>query len=174
MPHRFVQIAGKAIESTIIVPRVSSENRQYYPVDYLTKDFIIGDSAQAIYDAPLWNFSIVASKLHLTWIATVCGKLEKRFRYSNTLGWNTFPIPKLTEKNIDDLNTSAENILIAREENFPSTLAELYNPSKMPQNLIKAHKENDEMIERIYIGRKFRNDTERLEQLFKLYNKLNK
>ncbi len=174
MPHRFVQIAGKAIESTIIVPRVSSENRQYYPVDYLTKDFIIGDSAQAIYDAPLWNFSIVASKLHLTWIATVCGKLENRFRYSNTLGWNTFPIPKLTEKNIDDLNTSAENILIAREENFPSTLAELYNPSKMPQNLIKAHKENDEMIERIYIGRKFRNDTERLEQLFKLYNKLNK
>ena len=102
MPHRFVQIAGKAIESTIIVPRVSSENRQYYPVNYLTKDFIIGDSAQAIYDAPLWNFSIVASKLHLTWIATVCGKLENRFRYSNTLGWNTFPIPKLTEKNIND------------------------------------------------------------------------
>ena len=97
-----------------------------------------------------------------------------RFSYSNTLGWNTFPIPKLTEKNINDLNTSAENIIIAREENFPKTLAELYTPSEMPPNLLKAHKENDEIIERIYIGRQFRNDTERLEQLFKLYNKLNK
>ncbi len=172
MPHRFVQIAGKATETTIIVPRVSSENRHYYPVDFLTKDFIIGDSAQAIYDAPLWNFSIIASKLHLTWIATVCGKLENRFRYSNTLGWNTFPIPKLTEKNINDLNISAENILIAREENFPSTLAELYNPSKMPSNLKKAHDLNDEIIERIYVGRKFMNDTERLEKLFELYNTL--
>ncbi len=174
MPHRFVQIAGKAIERTIIIPRVSSENRHYYPVDYLTKDFIIGDSAQAIYDAPLWNFSIVASKLHLTWITTVCGKLENRFRYSNTLGWNTFPIPQLTEQNICDLNMSAEKILIARKENFPSNLAELYKPSKMPSNLKKAHDQNDEIIERIYIGREFMNDTERLEKLFKLYNSLDK
>ena len=174
LPHRFVQIAGKAIKSSIVIPRVSSENRNYYPVDYLTEDYIIGDRNFAIYDSPLWNFALISSKLHLVWISTVCVRLEMRFSYSNTLGWNTFPIPKLTEKNINDLNLSAENILIVREENFPSTLAELYTPSKMPPNLIQAHEENDEIIERIYIGRKFRNDTERLEQLFKLYNKLNK
>jgi hypothetical protein len=95
-----------------------------------------------------------------------------RFSYSNTLGWNTFPVPKLTDKNKDDLTRCAEGILLAREAHFPATIAELYDPEKMPDDLRAAHDRNDEVLERIYIGRRFRNDTERLEKLFELYTKM--
>jgi hypothetical protein len=96
-------------------------------------------------------------------------KDEEWFRYSNTLGWNTFPVPTLTEKNKADLTRCAEDILLAREAHFPATIADLYDPEKMPADLREAHERNDEVLERIYIGRRFRNDTERLEKLFDLY-----
>lgn len=102
----------------------------------------------------------------------ICGQLETRIRYSNTLGWNTFPLPKLTEQNKADLTRCAENILLAREAHFPATIADLYDPETMPEDLRRAHDENDETLERIYIGRRFRNDTERLEKLFELYTKM--
>jgi hypothetical protein len=158
--------------STIVVPRVSSENRPYLPVGYTTAGTIVGDSAFALFDAPLWNMSLIASRLHLVWIATVCGKLETRYRYSNTLGWNTFPVPTLTDKNKVDLTRCAEDILLAREVHYPATIADLYDPETMPANLREAHERNDETLERIYIGRRFRNDTERLEKLFELYTKM--
>ncbi len=116
--------------------------------------------------------ALIASRLHLVWIATVCGKLETRYRYSNTLGWNTFPIPALTEKNKADLTRCAEDILLAREHFFPATISELYDPDSMPADLRTAHEHNDEVLERIYIGRLFKNDTERLEKLFDLYSKM--
>jgi hypothetical protein len=125
-----------------------------------------------MYGAPLWSLALIVSKIHLAWIGTVCGRLEMRFRYSNTLGWNTFPIPVLTEKNKTDLTKCAEGILLARESHFPATIAELYEPEKMPKNLRDAHDRNDEVLERIYIGRRFKNDTERLEKLFELYTKM--
>jgi hypothetical protein len=133
---------------------------------------IVSDNAFALYDAPLWNMALIASRLHLVWIATVCGKLETRYRYSNTLGWNTFPVPTLSEKNKADLTRCAEDILLAREAHFPATIAELYDPDKMPADLRAAHERNDEVLERIYIGRRFRNDTERLEKLFEMYTKM--
>ena len=116
--------------------------------------------------------AIAVSRLHLAWVATVCGKLETRYRYSNTLGWNTFPVPKLTEQDKIALIRTAENILLAREAHFPATIADLYDPEAMPDDLRRAHEENDEALERIYIGRRFRNDTERLEKLFELYTKM--
>ncbi len=116
--------------------------------------------------------ALIASRLHLIWIATVCGKLESRYRYSNTLGWNTFPIPLLTSKNKADLTHCAENILLARERHFPATIAELYEPDNMPADLRAAHEFNDDVLERIYIGRRFKNDTERLEKLFEMYTKI--
>ena len=94
------------------------------------------------------------------------------FSYSNTLGWNTYPVPILTEKNKLDLTRCAEDILLAREKHFPATIADLYDPEKMPENLRQAHEKNDETLERIYIGRRFNNDTERLEKLFELYTKM--
>jgi hypothetical protein len=94
------------------------------------------------------------------------------FSYSNTLGWNTFPVPTLTDKNKAELTRCAEDILLAREAHFPATIADLYDPDNMPANLRDAHERNDELLERIYIGRRFRNDTERLEKLFDLYTKM--
>ena len=98
--------------------------------------------------------------------------MKTDFRYSNTLGWNTFPVPTLTEKNKTDLTRCAEDILLARESHFPATIADLYDPENMPANLRAAHERNDEVLERIYIGRRFRNDTERLEKLFELYTQM--
>lgn len=171
-PHRFRQIQGIGERIALVVPRVSSERRPYLPVGLLPERSIVGDSSFALYDAPLWNMALIASRLHLVWIATVCGKLETRYRYSNTLGWNTFPVPTLTEKNKADLTRCAEDILLAREAHFPDAIADLYAPDAMPGDLRAAHERNDEVLERIYIGRRFRNDTERLERLFALYTEM--
>ena len=167
-PYSFVEIRSPEYEVALIVPIVSSENREYLPVGFLPRRSIV-NYAFGLYDAPLWNMSIIASRLHLVWISTICGKLETRFRYSNTLGWNTFPVPALTNQNKCDLERCAENILLAREIHFPATIADLYEPDSMPENLRNAHEKNDETLERIYMGRRFKNDSERLEKLFELY-----
>ena len=172
-PHQFREMTS-GNKHMIIVPSVSSESREYFPVGLLDNRSAITNLAFALYDAPLWNMALIASRLHLVWIATVCGKLKTDFRYSNTLGWNTFPVPKLTEKNKTDLTHCAEDILLAREAHFPASIAELYDPEKMPDDLREAHERNDEVLERIYIGRRFRNDTERLETLFDLYTNMTK
>ena len=171
-PHRFSEIRHQSSKYSIVVPRVSSENRPYLPVGLIEGDTIIGDRNFALYDAPLWNMALIASRLHWVWIGTVCVRMRTDFSYSNTLGWNTFPVPLLTEQNKADLTTCAENILLAREAHFPATIADLYDPDTMPDNLRHAHERNDEVLERIYIGRRFKNDTERLEKLFELYTKM--
>ncbi|NTA19818.1 class I SAM-dependent DNA methyltransferase [Agrobacterium tumefaciens] len=170
-PFRFVEIRSPEYKTVVVVPRVSSESRPYLPVGQLPIASIVTE-AFALYDAPLWAMALVASRLHLLWAKTVCGQLETRIRYSNTLGWNTFPVPNLTEKNKADLTRCAEDILLAREAHFPATIADLYDPEKMPADLKAAHDRNDEVLEAIYIGRRFRNDTERLEKLFELYTKM--
>ena len=171
-PHAFQQIRQTGKETLTIVPRVSSEGRPYLPISYEAPGMILSDQAFAFFNAPLWCFAIAASKIHLRWIGTVCGKMKTDFRYSNTLGWNTFPVPSLTEQNKLDLTSCAENILLARETHFPATIADLYDPDRMPDNLRAAHDKNDETLERIYIGRRFKNDTERLEKLFEMYTKM--
>lgn len=172
VPYRFGEVRQSGNELVCIVPIHSSENREYLPCGLLPTGTIVSNAAYALFDAPLWNVSLIISRLHITWIATVCGKLETRYRYSNTLGWNTFPIPLLTEQNKADLTRCAEDILLARESHYPATIADLYDPEKMPENLRRAHEANDEVLERIYIGRRFKNDTERLEKLFELYTKM--
>jgi len=171
-PHRFRQIQSIANRYSIVLGAISSENRDYLPCGLLASDTIISNKCYALYDAPLWNLALLASRLHWVWIGTVCVRLEMRFSYSNTLGWNTFPVPLLTEQNKADLTCCAENILLAREAHFPATIADLYDPDAMPENLRHAHERNDEVLERIYIGRRFKNDTERLEKLFELYTKM--
>lgn len=172
IPFRFGEIRQSGNEVPFIIPRVSSESREYLPFVMGHAGDIVSDTASALYDAPLWSIALYASRLHLMWIATVCGKLKSDFRYSNTLGWNTFPVPTLTDQNKADLTRCAEDILLAREVHFPATIADLYDPESMPDNLRRVHEANDEVLERIYIGRRFRNDTERLEKLFELYTKM--
>lgn len=170
-PHQMREV-NKGRQSTIVVPRVSSENRPYLPVGLVDAETVIGDKNYAMYDAPLWCVALIASRMHIVWIGAVCVRLRTDFSYGSTLGWNTFPLNKLTEQNKADLTQCAENILLAREAHFPATIADLYDPEVMPEDLRRAHEENDEVLERIYIGRRFRNDTERLEKLFELYTKM--
>ena len=174
-PYRFGEVRQIGVETTIVIPSVSSENREYLPVGFRSAGTIVSNLAFALYDAPLWNLALIASRLHLVWIATVCGKMKTDFRYSNTLGWNTFPVPPLTEKNKGDMTRCAEDILLAREHHFPATIADMYDPERMDKEFLlvrQAHERNDEVLERIYIGRRFKNDTERLEKLFELYTKM--
>lgn len=170
-PHRFVFIPHQEGMS-IVVPKVSTSSREYLPIGLVDTDTIVSDLARVIYNPQIWNLAILSSKIHLCWIATVCGRFRTGYRYSHTLGWNTFPVPPLTEKNKEDLTACAEEILIARERHFPATIAELYDPENMPEDLRRAHERNDEVLERIYIGRRFKNDTERLEKLFDLYTQM--
>ena len=170
--HKFDERRQTGNEIVIAVAAISSENRDYLPCGLLPKGTIISNKCFALYDAPLWNMALVASRLHWVWIGTVCVRMRTDFSYSNTLGWNTFPVPLLTEQNKTELTACAENILLAREAHFPSTIADLYDPETMPDNLRHAHERNDEVLERIYIGRRFKNDTERLEKLFELYSKM--
>ncbi len=174
-PHRMREM-NRASDHTVAIAAISSENRDFLPCGLFESDTIVTNKLFALYDAPLWNMALIASRLHWVWIGTVCVRMRTDFSYSNTLGWNTFPVPALTEQNKADLTRCAEDILLAREAHFPATIADLYQPEtgewKMPANLRAAHEANDETLERIYIGRRFRNDTERLETLFSMYAKM--
>ncbi len=170
-PHRFVYSPHRD-GTTLIVPSITSENRPYLPVGFVDSSSVISNKAMAVYSSPIWLLAIVASRLHWVWIGTVCVRMRTDFSYSNTLGWNTFPVPPLTENQKAELTRCAEDILLAREAHFPATIADLYDPEKMPDNLRAAHDKNDETLERIYIGRRFKNDTERLEKLFDMYTKM--
>ena len=160
---------------TLVVPIHSSDSRQYLPVGLNPSVTAVTNAVFALYDAPLHSLSLIASLLHLVWISSICGKIKTDYRYSNTLGWNTFPIPRLTDQNKADLTECAKDILLARERYWPATIAELYDPKRMDQDfpeVRRAHERNDEVVERIYRGRRFKNDTERLEELFALYEKM--
>jgi hypothetical protein len=134
------------LHQTVVIPAITSENRDYLPCGILDNRTAVTNKIYAIYDAPLWNMALIASRLHWVWIGTVCVRMRTDFSYSNTLGWNTFPVPLLTEQNKIDLIRCAENILLAREVHFPATIAELYAPDAMPENLRRAHEQNDERV----------------------------
>lgn len=174
-PFRFSEIRhtdSDSVATPLIVPIHTAEDRISLPVGALPRGAVVSNAAFGLYGASLWCLALVASRLHLVWIGTVCGKIKTDYRYSNTLGWNTFPVPKLTDQNKADLARCAEEILLARETHFPASISELYDPETMPANLVEAHNRNDETLERIYIGRRFRNDTERQEKLFELYTQM--
>ena len=173
-PHQFASVVSQGEKETIFVPIVSSERREYLPVGLLPADVIVLNSAFGLFDAPRWNLSLLSSRLHMVWVATVCGKLENRLRYSNTLCWNTFPIPELTFENKQDMNRCAENILVARKHHPEKTIADLYDPDKMPDNLWEAHALNDKLLADIYAEGEFRDDTDMRETLFRMYEEMMK
>ena len=160
---------------TIIVPRVSSENRLYVPMGLVYEDTIISDRAMAIYDAPVWLLAILQSKMHLVWLDAVGGKLKTDYNYSIGLVYNTFPVPKLSEKMKEKLEEAIIDIIDFRDENG-GTLAELYgaplaekNPKPMNENLLNLHKYLDKVVDSIYSEREFKDDEERLALLLKMY-----
>ncbi len=172
-PHKYF-FSSYAPTDAIIVPSVSSERRDYIPIGYVSKDVIVSNLANAIYDAEKWLFALLTSKMHNLWVRTVGGRLKTDYRYSATLCYNTFPFPKLTTVQKEELERLAQNILNIRDENFDMTLGEMYNPETMPEELREAHHQLDLAVERIYRPEPFASDEERLEHLFKLYAKMTK
>ena len=171
-PHRFDERKSLPVNPMICIPIISSENRPYLPVDLLPAGTVISNKTFGMQADEIWPLAVICSRLNLVWVATVCARMGTSFSYTNTLGWNTFPVPALTEKNRADLSRCAVHILLARESHFPATIADLYDLDRMPENLRAAHDRNDETLERIYIGRRFKNDSERLEKLFEMYAKM--
>lgn len=170
-PYSFGEVRYKETEC-IIVPGVSSENRKYIPIGYLDKGTVITNSAFAIYDASLWLFGILTSEMHMVWVRTVGGRLKTDYRYSAGLCYNTFPFPSISDTKKSEIEEAATNVLLARENYPEKTLADLYDPEKMPEDLRAAHEELDAIVESCYPGAPFPNDEARLECLFKLYEKM--
>lgn len=169
--YKFGEIRFKETDS-IIIPRHSSENREYIPIGFLNNDTVIADSALSIYNAEASLLSILTSKIHMSWIKSVGGKLETRIRYSTSLCYNTFPFPPISQSQKQELEQCVFRILEERENHSEKTLAQLYDPNKMPIGLREAHSLNDLAVERCYRSKPFESDEERLEYLFKLYEKM--
>lgn len=172
IPHLFAQITQPMGVPFIIIPSTSSENREYIPMGYLEENNIATNSCMVIGSNDMSLFGFLTSHMHMVWVNTVGGKLETRYRYSAQLCYNTFPFPKISADKKKEIEEAAENVLITREYYPEKTLAELYDPDKMPQDLLGAHKKLDDIVESCYPGYPFASDEARLECLFKLYEKM--
>ena len=171
IPYRFRYI-HEATDSMIVVPRTTSENRFYLPIGLVSSETILTDALQVIYDPEIYIFSVLSSKIHMVWTLAVAGRLKSDPRYSNTLVYNTFPLPKLSEGEKETLEGLAWEIIEARGAHAGKNLRSLYDPKKMPEDLLKVHRKLDEVFEAMYRDEPFKNDTERLEHLFKMYAKM--
>ncbi|HEU4907210.1 MAG TPA: DNA methyltransferase [Solirubrobacterales bacterium] len=170
-PHRFVQRAHMR-GTAIVVPSVSSERRQYVPMDFVDDKTVISNAANAIYGAEPWLFGLIQSRMHMAWLGAVGGRLKTDYRYSAVLVYNTFSLPKLSVRDKDALKAGAVGVLAAREQFSNRTLAELYDPNEMPAVLLEAHKALDETVDRLYRPRPFESDEERLKVLFAMYEEM--
>ncbi|MFZ4796578.1 MAG: class I SAM-dependent DNA methyltransferase [Bacteroidia bacterium] len=171
IPHRFAEVRYKNTNS-IVVPSVSSNIREYHPIGFLDQNTIVTNLAFTIYTEEIYFFTILCSKMHNVWINSVSGRLGVGLRYSATLSYNTFPLPDITESQKKELEIHVYKILEEREHHSEKTLAQLYDPDKMPDGLRKAHHQLDLAVERCYRAKPFESDEERLEYLFKLYEQM--
>lgn len=157
----------------LAVPVVSSENRKYIPIGYLSSEIIASNQLLIVPEAKFHHFSIMSSNVHMSWVRAVAGRLEMRYRYSASIVYNNFPWPELDEKQKERLKSTAEMILKAREIYSDWSYADLYNELTMPPELRKAHQENDKAVMEAY-GFNWRNmsESECVGELMKLYQEL--
>lgn len=153
----------------LILPCTSSERRDYMPCGFIGPEYISLNSVEAIYNAPLWIFGVVTSRMHMVWVRAVAGRLKTDYRYSAELCYNTFPFPDINDEQKRVIGIHVNNILEEREKCSDKTIAELYDPDKMPESLRRAHHDLDLVIESCYRGKPFESDEKRLEYLFKMY-----
>lgn len=170
--HLFAQRTQPENCSCIVIPRHSSERRLYIPMGFVNEDTIVADSCQIVPNGTLYDFGILESRMHMTWMRTVCGRLESRYRYSRDLCYNTFPWPDAKETQRQVIEVLAQNVLDARDLYPELTLADLYDPDKMPRELKDAHEHLDRAVDQLYRTKPFENDEERLQMLFEKYEKL--
>lgn len=165
--HRFIQIQHEPAMA-IIVPKVSSEKREYIPIGFVKEDSVITDLAFAIYEPTVWLFSVLNSSMHMTWVKIASGRLKSDYRYSSALCYNTFPFPQISNSQKQELEKCVYNILQEREQHSEKTLAQLYQSENMPKGLKMAHERNNLTVESCYRSKPFDSDQERSEFLFKL------
>jgi len=158
-------------ETFIVVPRVSSENRKYIPMGFFDYNSIVSDTMLSIPNGTLYNFGVLMSEMHMTWVKYTCGRLESRFRYSKDVVYNNYPWAKeISEKNHKKVEEKAQKVLDIRAEFPESSLADLYHQLTMPPKLSKAHQELDKAVDLCYRPQAFTNENARIEYLFDLYN----
>ena len=170
-PYRFREM-HETTTNSLVIPSVSSENREYVPVGFIDKKTVVTNLAFVIYDCDPWIFGVVSSKMHNLWIKAVCGGLETRIRYSSELGYNTFPFPAITDEQKKDIRNCVNQVIAVREEEFDKTYAQMYKKGEMSDDLRFAHSMLDLQIERCYRDEPFVSDDERLDCLFELYEKI--
>jgi type II restriction/modification system DNA methylase subunit YeeA len=171
-PHIFAQITQDENKDYILIPGVSSENRRYIPMDIINKNEITTNSCFIVPSTEKYLFAVLTSNMHMVWMTAVGGKLKTDYRYSKNLVYNTFPFPKITPKQKESLTTHVYNILEEREKYPEKTMADLYDPDKMPDGLREAHKYLDLAMDQIYRSKPFESDEDRLAHLFKLYEEM--
>ena len=173
MPTRFMEMR-QPDDDYIIVPRVSSENRRYIPLAYMTGNVICSDSNIIIPHITLYHFGIITSNVHMAWMRTVCGRLKSDYRYSNTIVYNNFPWPTPTEEQKTKIEHTAQAILDLRAKYTNSSLADLYDELAMPPDLRLAHRENDRAVMAAYGFPAKMTESECVAALFNLYSELTK
>lgn len=159
-------------KTQIIIPSVSTERREYIQLGFIGTDTVITNLALVIYDAESYFLGLLSSKMHIVWLKNIGGKLRSHWRYSKDIVYNTFPFPPISTQRKNEITQATFRILEEREKHSNKTLAQLYDPDKMPDGLREAHRQNDEIIEKCYRSTPFKSDEERLEYLFKLYEKM--
>lgn len=168
-PHQFREM-HKTTSISAVIPSVSSENRQYIPMGIIDKNTIVTNLAFVIYNCKPWILGVLLSKMHNLWIRTVCGRLEMRIRYSSKLGYNTFPFPTVSESQKYEISKCVANIIKLRESYSESSLGTLY--SYLPDDLMKAHIQLDQLIEKFYRKNPFVSDDDRISCLLNLYKEM--
>ena len=169
--HQFRE-TNETTTSSLIIPLTTSERRVYIPLGFVNSEYIATNAVSVIYDAEPWIFGVISSLMHMAWVRAVGGSLETRIRYSSVLCYNTFPFPNISQKQKDEITELVFAILDEREKHSQKTLAQLYDPDKMPEGLRKAHHTLDKAIEQCYRTKPFESDEERLEYLFKMYEEM--
>jgi len=157
-------------DTFIVIPRHFSENREYLVLGYFNSDYIVSDSCLSISNGDLFLFSVLTSKMHMAWVKYTAGRIKSDYRYSKDIVYNNYPFPKnISEKNRLHVEQKAQEVLDIRAEFKDSSLADLYDPLAMPPRLKRAHQELDQAIDKCYTTKTFKNDKERIEFLFELY-----
>jgi type II restriction/modification system DNA methylase subunit YeeA len=156
----------------LLVPRTTSENRNYIPISFFSKDNIVSDTCQSIPNATIYHFGVLTSKMHMAWVKTVCGRLKSDFRYSKDIVYNNFPWPNCpNEKQLKSIEVAAQQVIDSRSEFPKSSLSDLYDPLTMPPVLVKAHKQLDKAVDLAYRSQPFTSEANRMVFLFDLYEK---
>ncbi|MGO2133643.1 MAG: type IIL restriction-modification enzyme MmeI [Halomonas sp.] len=171
-PHLFAQRAQPQEGKYILVPRVTSERRHYAPVGFFDHTVIATDLVQIIPNGTLYDFAILSTQMHMDWLRLVGGRLESRYRYSATIVYNTFPWPEAGERQRKTIEALGREVILTRADYPGKTMAELYDPDKMPADLLEAHQTLDRAVEKLYRDRPFRTTAERQEYLLARYETL--